>query len=123
MNTPTRMERAPGSGLRAPAPAHPETTMVSLTVDGKAVRVREGATVLEAARQAGVHVPTLCQHEALEPWGGCRLCLVDVTKKSWDGWCKLVVSCMFPVEDGLIVLASTERVLATRKVVLDLLLA
>jgi len=97
--------------------------MVTLTVDGKTVRVAEGATVLEAARAAGVHVPTLCHMEALEPWGGCRLCLADVTKQSWDGWCKLIVSCMFPVEDGLIVMTRTERVVATRKVVLDLLIA
>jgi bidirectional [NiFe] hydrogenase diaphorase subunit len=116
-------ERGSGFGARGSAPAHPETKMVTLTVDGKSVKVREGATVLEAARGAGVHIPTLCQHEALEPWGGCRLCLVDVTRKGWDGWCKLVVSCMYPVEDGLIVLTSTERVLATRRVVLDLLLA
>jgi NADH dehydrogenase/NADH:ubiquinone oxidoreductase subunit G len=96
---------------------------LTLTIDGKTVRIREGATVLEAARAVGVHIPTLCHHEALEPWGGCRLCLVDVTKKGWDGWCKMVVSCMFPAEDGLIVLTATERVVATRKVVLDLLLA
>ena len=97
--------------------------MPTLTIDGKTVQAREGAFVLEAARTAGVHIPTLCHHEALEPWGGCRLCLVDVTKKSWDGWARMVVSCLYPVEDGLIVLTSTPRVQATRKVVLDLLLA
>ncbi|MEJ2368990.1 MAG: 2Fe-2S iron-sulfur cluster-binding protein [Acidobacteriota bacterium] len=97
--------------------------MPAVTIDGKTVQVREGATVLEAARAAGADIPTLCNHEALEPWGGCRLCLVDVTRKEWDGWCKMVVSCMYPVEDGLIVHTRTERVNATRKVVLDLLLA
>jgi len=109
-----------GTGHRAPgSDPGPEKT-VNVTIDGKPIKVREGATVLEAARAAGVHVPTLCHMEALEPWG---LCLVDVTRKSWDGWCKLVVSCMYPVEDGLIVMTQTERVVATRKVVLDLLLA
>ena len=97
--------------------------MVTLTIDGRPAQAREGATVLETARALGVEIPTLCHHEALEPWGGCRLCLVDVTKKSWNGWCKLVVSCMYPVEEGLIVCTGTERVVATRKVVLDLLLA
>jgi NADH dehydrogenase/NADH:ubiquinone oxidoreductase subunit G len=97
--------------------------MPSLTIDGKAVQAREGSYVLEAARKAGVAIPTLCQHEALEPWGGCRLCVVDVTRDGWDGWCKMVVSCMYPVEEGLIVLTDTERVRLTRRVVLDLLLA
>lgn len=115
--------RGPGTGHRDPAPAHPERGTAALTIDGRAVRAREGAKVLDAARKAGVDIPTLCQHEALEPWGGCRLCLVDVTRESWDGWCKMVVSCMYPVEDGLIVWTATERVMATRKVVLDLLLA
>ena len=97
--------------------------MPTVTIDGKTVHAREGAFVLEAARSAGVPIPTLCQHEALEPWGGCRLCLVDVTKEGWDGWRKMVVSCQFPVEEGLIVETSTERVVETRRVVLDLLLA
>ena len=97
--------------------------MVTLTIDGRVAKVPAGATVLDAARAIGVRIPTLCQHEALEPWGGCRLCLVDVTKKEWRGWQKMVVSCMFPAEDGLAVSTATERVLATRKVVLDLLLA
>jgi len=97
--------------------------MPTVTVDGKAVEVPEGTFVLEAARKAGIHIPTLCHHEALEPWGGCRLCVVDVTKEGWDGWCKLVVACLFPVEDGLIVHTATERIIETRTVVLDLLLA
>jgi bidirectional [NiFe] hydrogenase diaphorase subunit len=97
--------------------------MVTLTIDGKRVEAREGAYVLEAARQAGVDIPTLCHHEALEPYGGCRLCVVDVTREGWDGWRKLVISCQFPVEEGLIVITNSERVLETRRVVLDLLLA
>jgi bidirectional [NiFe] hydrogenase diaphorase subunit len=113
--------RGPGSGVRGPAPTHPKT--IGMTIDGKAVRVPEGASVLDAARQAGVHIPTLCHHEALEAWGGCRLCVVDVTRQGWDGWCKLVVSCMYAAEDGLVVLTDTDRVKLTRKVVLDLLLA
>jgi NADH dehydrogenase/NADH:ubiquinone oxidoreductase subunit G len=97
--------------------------MPTLTIDGKTVEAREGAFVLEAARSAGIHVPTLCHFEALDPWGGCRLCVVDVTREGWDGWCKMVVACQYPVEEGLIVLTATERVVETRKVVLDLLLA
>jgi len=97
--------------------------MPTLTIDGKTVRAPEGATILQAARSAGIHIPTLCHHEGLEPWGGCRLCVVDVTKPSWGGWCKMVVSCMYEAEEGILVMTDTARVRETRKVVLDLLLA
>jgi len=97
--------------------------MVTMTIDGKQVTASEGTFLLEAARTAGIEVPTLCHHEALEPYGGCRLCLVDVTREGWDGWCKMVISCQYPVEDGLIVYTGSERVKETRAVVLDLLLA
>lgn len=97
--------------------------MPVLTIDGHAVTVREGAYVLEAARLAGVEIPTLCHHEAVEPWGGCRLCMVDVTRAEWHGWSKMVAACLYPVEDGLVVQTATERVIETRRVVLDLLLA
>jgi bidirectional [NiFe] hydrogenase diaphorase subunit len=97
--------------------------MVKMTIDGKAVEAGEGTFVLEAARAAGIHIPTLCHHEALEPYGGCRLCMVDVTREEWDGWAKMVIACQYPVEEGLTVLTGTERVMETRRVVLDLLLA
>ncbi|MBD3867235.1 MAG: (2Fe-2S)-binding protein [Acidobacteria bacterium] len=97
--------------------------MPTLTINGKKVQAREGAYVLEAARQAGAEIPTLCHFEGLEPWGGCRLCQVQITKNGWDGWKKMVVGCMFPVEEGLIVLTDTDEVRETRRVVLDLLLA
>ncbi len=97
--------------------------MVSLTIDGRLVRIPKGTYLLEAARSARIEIPTLCHHEALDPWGGCRLCVVDVTREEWNGWSKMVVSCMYPVEEGLVVLTGSERVRQTRRVVLDLLLA
>jgi NADH dehydrogenase/NADH:ubiquinone oxidoreductase subunit G len=97
--------------------------MESLTIDGKRVAVRAGATLLEATRAAGAAVPTLCHHPALEAWGGCRLCMVDITRASWDGYARMVAACMYPAEDGLIVTTASERVVETRRVVLDLLLA
>lgn len=96
---------------------------VKLSIDGKLVEARGGAFLLEVARGAGVEIPTLCHHPALEPYGGCRLCVVDVTEEGWDGWCKMVIACQFPVKDGLIVFTASERVQETRRVVLDLLLA
>lgn len=97
--------------------------MITLTIDGRVVRAAEGSYLLEAARAAGIDIPTLCHHPDLEPWGGCRLCLVDVGRPEWGEHRKMVVSCMYPVEDGLLVSTRSERVLETRRVVLDLLLA
>ena len=54
--------------------------MPTLTVDGRRVKVNSDATLLDAARAAGVEVPTLCHFDGLEPWGGCRLCVVDMSR-------------------------------------------
>ncbi len=98
--------------------------MATLTVNGRKVTVADGATLLDAARAAGVEVPTLCHFDGLEPWGGCRLCVVDLWRPGWDAdWFKMVTACNHPAEDGVKVLTDTERVLETRRVVLDLLLA
>lgn len=98
--------------------------MPRLTIDGRRVEVPEGSYILDAAHKAGIHIPTLCNHAGLEPWGGCRMCVVDMSKASWDDdWFKLVTSCNHPVEDGMTVVTSSERVVETRKVVADLLLA
>ncbi len=93
---------------------------ILLQIDGKEVGAREGMTVLEAAQSAGISIPTLCYHEKLEPFGGCRLCIVEVEVR---GWTKLVVSCVYPVEDNLIVKTRSEKVDRIRKTILELLLA
>ena len=97
--------------------------MPKLTVDGRTVAVAQGTTVLTAARQAGAQVPTLCHPPALEPGGGCRLCMVELTRPEWEGWKKLVAACMAPAEEGAIILTKSDRVESTRRVVVDLLLA
>jgi len=91
-----------------------------LRIDGKKVRAREGMTVLEAATSAGIPIPTLCHHEKLEPYGGCRICIVEVETR---GWTRLVVSCVYPVEQDLDVRTRSEKIDKTRKVILELLLA
>ncbi len=93
---------------------------IQLQIDGKAVRTQAGKTLLEAAQGAGVHIPTLCHHEALEPFGGCRLCIVEAEK---DGRSQLVVSCVYPVEDGLTVRTRSEQIDRIRKTLLELLMA
>ena len=93
---------------------------ILLQIDGKEVRAAEGMTLLEAARGAGISIPTLCYHEKLEPYGGCRLCIVELESR---GSTRLVVSCVYPVEKNLVVRTRSEKVDRIRKMILQLLLA
>ncbi len=90
--------------------------MIKLTIDGKTIEVQEGTTVLEAAEAAGLFVPTLCHHPKLTPYGGCRLCMVDV-----EGSRTLQPSCTLPAAEGMVVNTHTEKVLNARKFVLTLI--
>jgi NADH dehydrogenase/NADH:ubiquinone oxidoreductase subunit G len=93
---------------------------IVLNIDGKEVKAKEGMTLLDAARSAGISIPTLCYHEKLEPFGGCRLCIVELEQR---GWTRLVVSCVYPVEKNLVVRTRSEKVDRIRKMILQLLLA
>ena len=93
---------------------------ILLQIDGKEVSAREGMTVLEAAQGEGISIPTLCHHEKLEPFGGCRICIVEIEVR---GWKRLVVSCVYPVAENLIVRTRTEKIDRIRKTILELLLA
>ena len=93
---------------------------IHFEIDGKEVTATAGETVLEAAQRAGISIPTLCHHEKLEPFGGCRICIVEVEV---NGWTKLVVSCVYPVENGIIVRTRSEKVDRIRKTILELLMA
>jgi formate dehydrogenase major subunit len=90
--------------------------MINLTVDGKNIEVEEGSTVLEAAEAAGLYVPTLCHHPQLTPYGGCRLCMVEV-----EGARTLQPSCTLPATDSMVVNTNSDKVLNARKFVLTLL--
>src|SRR3990172_5829074 len=94
--------------------------MVKINIDGKDLEAKEGATVLEVARENNIYIPTLCYHPELTPSGDCRLCLVELVK---GGRSRLVVSCLYPVEPGLVVNTDSERVKADRKMVMQLLLS
>ena len=94
--------------------------MIALTIDGKKVEVEEGSTVLEAAEKLGIHIPTLCYHKSLEPYGACRLCLVELTSSRGS---VIQASCGYPAQEGLVVKTDTERVLKNRRIMLELLLA
>ena len=93
---------------------------IRIEIDGKEVGAREGMTVLEAARSAEISIPTLCHHEKLEPYGGCRICIVEVEV---SGWTRLVVSCVYPVAENLVVRTRSEKIDRIRKMILELLLA
>lgn len=93
---------------------------IQLEIDGKEVKAVEGMTVLEAAQNAGIFIPTLCHHEKLEPFGGCRVCIVEVEV---NGWTKLVVSCVYPAEDNIIVRTRSEKIDRIRKTIIELLMA
>ena len=93
---------------------------IQLQIDGKQLKATEGMTVLEAAQSAGIYIPTLCHHEKLEPFGGCRICIVEVEA---GGWTKLVVSCVYLVEKDLVVHTRSKKVDRIRKTILELLMA
>jgi len=93
---------------------------ILFTIDGKEVTAPQGMTVLEAARKAGISIPTLCYHEKLEPFGGCRLCIVEVESR---GSTRLVVSCVYPAEKNIVVRTRSEKVDRIRKMILELLMA
>jgi NADH dehydrogenase/NADH:ubiquinone oxidoreductase subunit G len=97
--------------------------MVSLTIDNKKVEVQEGSTVLEAAREAGVKIPTLCYNKYLKPYGGCRMCLVEVSNPRGSGPSLIVSSCTFPAAEGIVVDTTSDKVREARKFIVELLLA
>jgi formate dehydrogenase major subunit len=92
--------------------------MIKLTIDNQQLEVEKGTTVLEAARKAGIDIPTLCHDPRLETslGGACRMCLVEV-----QGARTLSPSCTMPATDGMVVSTKSERVVQGRKIVLDLI--
>ncbi|WP_075063932.1 molybdopterin-dependent oxidoreductase [Ornatilinea apprima] len=90
--------------------------MITITIDAKKVEAVEGMTVLDAAKAAGIHIPTLCHHPNLTPYGGCRLCLVEI-----EGARTLQPSCTMPASNGMVIKTNTEEIRATRRFVLDMI--
>jgi predicted molibdopterin-dependent oxidoreductase YjgC len=94
----------------------PFVRTVDLTIDGHAVRVPEGTTILDAAKSIGIHTPTLCYLETLTPVNACRVCVVEVENAR-----VLVPACARKVEPGMVVKTDSERVRVSRKLVFELL--
>ena len=94
---------------------------ITLEIDGRQVSAKKGMTLLEAARSVGINnIPTLCYHPALAPFGACRICSVEITRR---GKSRIVASCVYPVEEGLTVKTRSDRVVRERKMLIELLLA
>lgn len=92
--------------------------MINLTINGKAVQAPEGSTILEAARSAGIDIPTLCYDKAVEVYGACGLCVVEA-----EGIPKLLRSCSAKVSEGMKINTESERVVQSRKVAMELLMS
>jgi len=93
---------------------------VTLQIDGQEVVAQEGMTVLDAAKTVGISIPTLCHYEKLEPYGGCRVCTVEVENR---GRKQLVASCLYPVAGDLTVTTRSPKLDHIRKSLVELMLA
>jgi bidirectional [NiFe] hydrogenase diaphorase subunit len=93
-------------------------SVVTLTIDGKLVSARAGETILEAARGAGIAIPTLCYVEGLSAHGGCRLCLVEI-----EGSGRLQPACFMKAAEGMVVHTATEKLQEYRRVIVEMLFA
>ena len=93
---------------------------VTLVINDKEVKARQGMTILEAAQSIGIDIPTLCYHKKLTPYGACRLCTVEIVRGQRS---RLVTSCVYLVEDGLIVKTESEPVIKIRKMLLEMMWA
>ena len=91
--------------------------IVTLNIDGKEVKAEEGMTILEAAKQADVEIPTLCHHEELEPYGACRICSVEIERRGRN---RTVAACCYPVEENLKVITRSPKIDKMRKTIIEL---
>ena len=94
--------------------------MVTLTIDGREIQAETGKVILEVARDNNIYIPSLCHHEAVAPYGACRLCLVEVVSRGRE---RLVASCLYSAEDSLVVKTDSPRITNVRRMVTELLLA
>jgi predicted molibdopterin-dependent oxidoreductase YjgC len=109
---------AQGGGSREELPGQGGGVMIELMIDGHSVEIEAGASVLDAARQAGIYVPTLCEQPDLKPYGGCRLCVVEI-----EGSPGLRASCTTPAQDGMRVQTNTQKIQKLRRNLVELLLS
>lgn len=96
--------------------------MIQITINGVACQTEPGTKVLKVASENGIFIPSLCNHPALEPWGGCRLCVVEVKRKG-ESVAMVTTSCTLEAEDGMVVETDTETLKQQRKLAMELILS
>ncbi len=93
---------------------------ITFKIDGMEIKRKDGMTILEAARGAGINIPTLCFHETIKPYGVCRICIVEIEV---HGKKRLVASCLYPIAENLVVWTKSDIVIKIRKMLLEMMLA
>src|SRR4030042_2051500 len=93
-------------------------SQITLTIKGQSVLIDAGSTVFQAAKKEGIYIPHLCYDEDMEPYGACRLCIVEI-----DGFKGMPTSCTTPVTDGMVVRTETEDINRVRKATVELLIS
>ena len=94
-----------------------ETGMITLNINDTQVSSKRGATVLEAAQDAGIYIPTLCHHPSLKPFGGCRMCVVEIEKMRG-----FPTACTTPATDNMVIKTDTPQLQELRRNILELVL-
>jgi formate dehydrogenase alpha subunit len=94
-----------------------EAEMITLTINGKQVSAKRGATVLETAQEVGIYIPTLCHHSSLKPFGGCRMCVVEIERMRG-----FLSACTTPAENNMVIKTDTPQLQELRRNILELIL-
>lgn len=93
---------------------------INIIIDGVKVEAEAGERLLDVCRRQDIFIPTLCDHDQLQPYGACRLCIVEWVRGDWS---KIVTSCNFPVKDGQVFKTNSEKATRERKMIMELTLA
>lgn len=120
MSKPAKKKESQAAKKKKSEPVREKAGVINFTIDGQPVKAREGWTILDTARHYGFHIPTMCFHEALQPVGACRLCVVEVRQ---NGAQRLVASCFSHPQEGMEILLNSERVQNGRRWLMEMLLA
>lgn len=89
--------------------------MANIRINDLEIKSQDGKTILEVAKEKGIYIPTLCYHEALKPYGACRLCVVEMESNAKKD---VVASCTTLIKDGMKILTNSEKILKIRKMIL-----
>ena len=96
--------------------------MIQITINGAPCQLEPGTRVLKAATDNGVYIHTLCNHPALEPWGGCRMCVVEV-RRPGEAEATITTACTLEAEDGMVIETDTDAIKNQRKLAMELILS